>query len=130
MHRFRVLVVDDFREWRDYARCLLEKVPDLVIVAEASDGLEAVQKAEEHQPDLILLDIALPSLNGFDVARRIRRTCESSKIIFLTADHHYAAAEGAVPTRASAYLLKSRAATELVPAVRAALNSRQVVRQH
>lgn len=88
MHDVRVLVVDDFRAWRDFARSTLEKVPGLLIVAEASDGVEAVEKANEHQPDLVVLDIALPNLNGFEVARRIRRTCESAKIIFLTADHY------------------------------------------
>jgi CheY-like chemotaxis protein len=123
MQRFHVLVVDDFQAWRDFARSTLEKVPSLFIVAEAADGLEAIQKAEEHQPDLVVLDIALPKLDGFEVARQIRQTCRASRIVFLTADHFYNVAEGGLPVGASAYVLKSRAATELVPAVEAALNS-------
>jgi len=130
MHDVRVLVVDDFRAWRDFARSTLEKVPGLLIVAEASDGMEAVEKANEHQPDLVVLDIALPNLNGFDVARRVRRTCESAKIIFLTADH-YCDTEGALlPAGVSARVLKSKAASDLIPAVRAALNGEQVVSSH
>jgi len=69
--------VDDFQAWRDFARSTLEKVPSLFIVAEAADGLEAIQKAEEHQPDLVVLDIALPKLDGFEVARQIRQTCRA-----------------------------------------------------
>ena len=122
MHPFRVLVVDDVQAWRDVARSMLEKMPGLVVVAEASDGAEAVQKAEEQQPDLIVLDIGLPTLNGIEVARRIRPTCRTSKIVFLTADHHYDAVEVALRTGVTTCVVKSRADTDLVPAVEAALN--------
>ena len=122
MHQFRVLVVDDLQVWRDFARSILEKMPSLLVVAEASDGAEAVQKAEEQQPDLIVLDIGLPTLNGIEVARRIRPTCRSSKIVFLTADQHCDAAEVASRAGVTTYVLKSRADTDLVPAVEAALN--------
>lgn len=121
MHQFRVLVVDDFQAWRDFARSILEKMPSLLVVAEASDGAEAVQKAEEQQPDLIVLDIGLPTLNGIEVARRIRPTCRSSKIVFLTVDQH-CDAEVASRAGVTTYVLKSRADTHLVPAVEAALN--------
>ena len=69
----RVLVVDDFEPWRDYVCSMLEKGPELQVICEVSDGLEAVQKADELKPDLILLDIGLPTLNGIEAARRIRK---------------------------------------------------------
>ena len=122
MYPFRVLVVDDVQAWRDVARSMLEKMPGLVVVAEASDGAEAVQKAEEQQPDLIVLDIGLPTLNGIEVARRIRPTCRASKIVFFSADRHYDAAEVGLGAGVTTYVLKSRAATDLVPAVEATLN--------
>jgi DNA-binding NarL/FixJ family response regulator len=119
--------VDDFQAWRDFARRTLEKMPELLIVAEASDGLEAVQKAEEHQPDLVVLDITLPKLGGVEVARQIRRTCPTSKIVFLTIDHFLDAAEAVLPVGVSACIHKSRAAFDLLPAVKAALNGGKVV---
>jgi DNA-binding NarL/FixJ family response regulator len=122
MQAARVLVVDDFKEWRDFARTALEKVAGLVVVAEASDGLEAVQKAEKLQPDLVVLDVGLPALNGIDVARQIERSCQNSRVVFLTENHSRDVVEEALQARASAYVLKSSAATELVPAVNAALN--------
>ena len=68
----RVLVVDDHEPFRRFACSTLAKRRNLQVIGEASDGLEAVRKAEELQPDLIVLDIGLPTLNGIEVARRIR----------------------------------------------------------
>jgi CheY-like chemotaxis protein len=78
MQEIRTLVVDDFEAWRDFVRSTLEKVPGLLIVGEASDGSEAVRKAQALQPDLVVLDIALPIMNGFEVAREIGRSCRTS----------------------------------------------------
>jgi DNA-binding NarL/FixJ family response regulator len=80
----RVLVVDDYEPFRRFVCWTLETKPDLQIVGRASDGLEAVQKAEELQPDLIVLDIGLPILNGIEAARRIRKTSPECKILFLS----------------------------------------------
>jgi DNA-binding NarL/FixJ family response regulator len=80
----RILAVDDFKDWLRQVRLLLQPRPESQVIAEASDGLEAVQKAENLKPDLIPLDIGLPKLNGIEAARQIRQRSPSSKIIFLS----------------------------------------------
>src|SRR5204862_4944745 len=80
----RIIVVDDYEPFRRFVCSMLEQRPELRVVGEASDGLEAVQKAEELQPDLILLDIGLPALNGMEAARRIRKLAPHSKILFVS----------------------------------------------
>ena len=76
----RVLVVEDYKPWRDYICSLLQTKPEFRVVSDLADGLEAVQKAEELQPDLILLDIGLPALNGLEVAKRIRQVAPAQKL--------------------------------------------------
>ena len=84
MAAVRILIVDDSQAWR-YAVCLLLKQNlDLVLICECADGLEAVRKSEELQPDLVLLDIGLPNLNGFEAARQVRKVSPGSRILFLT----------------------------------------------
>ena len=80
----RILVVDDFEMFRQFVVEMLGKRPELQVVGEASDGLEALQKAVELRPDLILLDIGLPSLNGIEVARQMRSLVPESKMLFGT----------------------------------------------
>jgi len=67
----RVMVVEDFLSFSQFVRLKLAQRPKLQVICEVSDGLEAVEKAEKLKPDLILLDMGLPTLNGFEVARRI-----------------------------------------------------------
>jgi CheY-like chemotaxis protein len=80
----RVLVVEDNEQFRQFLCSALGSKPGLQIVGEVADGLEAVQRAEELQPDLILLDIGLPGLNGIEAGRRIRRLSPKSKILFVS----------------------------------------------
>ncbi len=80
----RVLVVDDYEPWRQQVRSMLQTKPELRVVAEAADGLEAVQKAQELGPALILLGIGLPSLDGLEAAKQIRQGAPDARIIFLT----------------------------------------------
>lgn len=80
----RVLVVDDYEPFRRFVCSMLEGTSELQIVGEALDGVEAVQKAEELRPDVILLDVGLPTLNGIEAARHIRRSAQESKILFVS----------------------------------------------
>src|SRR5882672_9974931 len=96
----RVLIVDDYEDWRRKVRQLLQGHPELQVTGEASDGLEAVQKADELKPDLILLDIGLPKLNVIEAARQIRQLPLSSKIIFLSQDNSLDVVQVALSTGA------------------------------
>jgi DNA-binding NarL/FixJ family response regulator len=80
----RILLVEDSEPFRRFIRSQLQPRLDLEVVAEASDGLEAVHVAEQLQPDLILLDIGLPTLNGIEVARQVRNLSPQSKILFVS----------------------------------------------
>jgi DNA-binding NarL/FixJ family response regulator len=82
--KVRVLVVDDFAPFRRFVCSKLVGIRDLHVVGEVSDGPEAVQKAVELKPDLILLDVGLPTLNGIEVARQIREIVPKARIIFLS----------------------------------------------
>lgn len=123
----RVLVVDDYEPWRRFVSTTLLKQPELEVIGEVSDGLEAVQKAEELQPDLILLDIGLPTLNGIEAARRIRKVSPGAKILFASENRSADIAEEALSTGASGYVVKSVAANELLPAVKAVLEGKRFV---
>ena len=122
-----VLVVDDFEPFRRCVAAILQQRPELRIIAEASDGLEAVRKAVDLQPDLILLDIGLPKLNGIEAARQIREFSSRSKLIFLSANRSWDIAQAALRTGAGGYVVKSDAARELLPAVEAVLRGEQFV---
>ena len=123
----RVLVVEDFEPFRRFVESILRKQPELQIVCEVSDGLEAVQKVEELQPDLVLLDIGLPSLNGIEAARRICKVSPQSKILFLSDNRSRDIAEEGLRVGAGGYVVKSDAAGELLPAVEAVLKGKRFV---
>jgi len=123
----KVLVVDDFLPWHRLVRAMLTAKKDLEIVAVAVDGLEAVQKAEQLQPDLILLDIGLPTLNGIEAARRIRKLSPKSKILFISQQFSAEMVEQAFRLGASGYLLKLDAVRELFLAVDAVLRGDRFV---
>jgi len=97
----------------------MEARPGLQIVGEASDGLEAVQKAVELKPDLILMDIGLPSLNGIEAARQIRELIPESKIIFLSQESSPEVVQETMDLGAAGYVVKVRAAIELRATVEA-----------
>jgi CheY-like chemotaxis protein len=123
----RVLIVDDFEDWRRTVCEMLQGRPKVQVICEVSDGLEAVQKAGELKPDLILLDIGLPKLNGIEAARQIRQLSPSSKIIFLSMDTSLDPDELALSTGALGYVYKPHAQSELLPAIEAVLQGKQFV---
>jgi DNA-binding NarL/FixJ family response regulator len=115
----RVLVVDDFARFRGFVRSMLGMHPDFQVVGEASDGLEAVHKAEKLQPDLIVLDLGLPSLNGLEAARRIRTLSSKSKIIVASQESSAEVVQEALRSGALGYVTKARLFTDLIPAIHA-----------
>jgi DNA-binding NarL/FixJ family response regulator len=119
--------VDDYDPFRRFICSTLRKRPELQIVGEVSDGLEAVQKAEELQPDLIVLDIGLPSLNGIEAARRIRKLSPKSKILFVSQESAADVVQEALALGVLGYVVKAHAGSELLAAVEAVLEGRQFV---
>jgi DNA-binding NarL/FixJ family response regulator len=120
------LIVEDNDVFRRILRIMLEEKTPCLVVGEASDGVQAVKMAEELRPGLILLDIALPNLNGIEAARQIRSVSPSSKLIFLTQDRSLQIMQAAFCLGAVAYLLKSDA-RELPFAIEAVLKGEQYV---
>jgi DNA-binding NarL/FixJ family response regulator len=123
----RILVVDDYEPFRRFVCSTLGKRPTLQIVGEASDGLEAVRRAEELKPDLILLDIGLPTLNGIEAARRIRKLAPEAKIIFLSQESSSDVVQAALGLGAWGYVVKARAESDLLAAVEAVLLEKHFV---
>jgi DNA-binding NarL/FixJ family response regulator len=117
----RVLVVEDFVPYRQFICSTLGTKLELQVVGEVSDGLEAVQKAEELKPDLILLDIGLPSLSGIEAARQIRELSPASKIIFVSQESSADVVQEALSLGAWGYVVKTRAGHELLAAVESVL---------
>jgi DNA-binding NarL/FixJ family response regulator len=119
--------VDDFEGWRRIASSIVQKQPGWRVVREASDGLEAIQRAKELNPDLILLDIGLPKLNGIEAARQIRKLAPNSKILFLSANDSLDIAVEALNTGASGYVVKRDAESELISAVEAVIQGKRFI---
>ena len=123
-----ILVVDDSRVWRQYVCSLLYRHLDRVVISEGSDGLEAVQKSEELQPDLVLLDIGLPNLNGLEAARLIRSVALRSRILFVTSYDWPELSHEAMNLGARGLVVKSRAVRDLLPAISTILRDEQFFR--
>jgi two-component system response regulator NreC len=115
----RVLLADDHSIVRRGLRSLIESEPDIKVVAEAGDGLEAIKLCDEHKPDAIILDVAMPKLNGIEVAERVSKLQRPPNVIILSmhADESYIIR--ALAAGARAYLLKDATDEDLIPALRA-----------
>ena len=123
----RILVVDDHESWRRYLSSELQGNSQYQVIGEIGDGLEAVQTAERLRPDLILLDIGLPTLNGIEAARRILTHSPDSKILFFSEHRAPEIAQAALEAGADGYVIKSDADSDLLPAVEAIIQGRMFI---
>lgn len=123
----RVLVVDDYEPIRRFIANKLGGQPQLRIVAEVSDGMEAVNKAQELQPDLILMDVGLPTIDGIEATRRIQKVSPNSKILFVSENRSADIAEEALRCGGLGYVLKSDAGTDLLPAIDAVARGKRFI---
>jgi DNA-binding NarL/FixJ family response regulator len=118
MTKIRVLLADDHKLVRAGIRSLLERLPDLEVVAEASDGREAIRLVEEHEPQIVLMDLAMPELNGIEATRHLTKTFPKVRVLILSIytdeEHVYQALRAG----AAGYLMKGAATEELELAIR------------
>ena len=121
----RILVAEDYEPFRRFLCSTIQSKPDWRVIGEIADGLEAVQMARQLQPDLVLLDIGLPTLNGIEAARQIRAVSPTSKILFVSKESSPDIVEAAVETGGHGYVNKSDAGSELMPAIQAILLGRK-----
>jgi DNA-binding NarL/FixJ family response regulator len=123
----RILVVDDYEPFRRYFCATLEQRHEFQVIGEASDGLEAVQRAQELQPDLVLLDVGLPNINGLEAAAEIRRLAPMTKILFVTQEFTFDLVEAGLRLGASGYVHKLRVQTDLLSAIESVLRGKYFV---
>jgi len=123
----RILVVEDFEPWRHSVCSMLSAHAESRLVGEVADGLAAVQEARELKPDLVLLDIGLPGLNGIEAAKRICQAAPGTKILFLTVNTEEDVVRAALSSGGQGYVLKTDAGSELWPAVEAVLEGKRYV---
>lgn len=121
----RILVVEDYEPLRQLVCSVVEERAEFEIIAQAADGLEAIQKAEELQPDLILLDIGLPRLNGIAAARQIGKLSPKSKILFLSQDTDAEIVKAALSTGGKGYVVKWDAGDQLFEAMETVIQGGQ-----
>jgi DNA-binding NarL/FixJ family response regulator len=120
----RILLADDHTVVRDGVRALLEKQADMEVVAEAADGREAARLAEEHLPDVVIMDIAMPNLNGIDATRRILAANPHLAVMILSMHQDESYVLRSLKAGAKAYLLKDSLRSDVLEAVRAVAQGR------
>jgi len=123
----RILVVDDFEPWRRFLSIFVQQNPAWQIICEASDGLEAIEKSRELQPDLILLDVGLPTLNGIEAAKQIRQVSPCSRVLFLSENTCPDVMREALRVGGCGYVVKSDASGDLVAALEAVIANKRFV---
>lgn len=120
--------MEDFEPYRAFVALLLGGSTHFQVICAASDGLEAVEKAKQLRPDLILMDIGLPELNGLEAAGRIREFLPTSNIVFLTEEADADVEQEALNLGAAGYIVKQTTGSDLLPALAAVLDGKQFVR--
>ena len=119
MNKIRILLADDHTVMRAGLRLLLERQPDMVVVAEAEDGRQTVELADAHTPEVVVLDIAMPNLNGIEAARQIVSKHPKASVVILSMHSDESYVLRALKAGARAYLLKDSAESDLIRAIRA-----------
>jgi DNA-binding NarL/FixJ family response regulator len=123
----KILVIEDHDVVRKQVCRVLESDPDFEVICEAANGQEGIRQAEELQPDIIVLDISMPTLGGIEAAIPIRRVAPKARIVFLSQHNSKRIAEMALATGALGYVVKSSAGADLVLAVKAAKEGKKFV---
>jgi len=119
MDKIKVLLADDHPVVREGLQTMLATAPDIEVVAEANDGLEAIEKANEHRPHVVLMDLRMPNLDGLEATRRIKSQLASTSVIILTVYDNDAYVVDAVRAGAGGYLLKDASRDLLIHTIRA-----------
>ena len=127
MSLVRVLIVDDFEPWVHFVRFRLNQEPNMQVIGVARNGREALRKAEQLQPDLILLDIGLPELNGIQTAMQIRQLAPRSAMLLLSEGSDADIVQAALNAGGRGYVLKSQATRDLVVGIEAVLRGDRFV---
>jgi DNA-binding NarL/FixJ family response regulator len=122
--KLRILLADDHQMFRDALRSLLEKTPNLEVVAETGNGLEVVNLARENSPDIVCMDIGMPGMNGIETTRRLVAACPGVKVIALSAYSDQRFVLDMMRAGASAYVTKAEAGDELLRAINAVRQNR------
>jgi DNA-binding NarL/FixJ family response regulator len=118
MNPLRILLADDHEIVREGVRALLlQRQPEWEVCAEASTGREAVEKAQQLKPDIVIMDVGMPELNGLDATRQIRRSLPDTEVLIFTANETEEIVRNVFKAGARAYLLKVEANTHLIPAI-------------
>lgn len=122
MRPIRILLADDHVMVREGTRRILEREPDLTVVAEAGDGFAAIALVEQEKPDVAVVDISMPVMNGIEATKRIKRLSPQTAVLVLTAYDDQQYVEAVLAAGAAGYLLKNARGSELIAAVRRAVN--------
>ena len=120
----RILLADDHTVVRDGLRALLEKQPDMTVVAEASDGRDSIRLAEEQSPDVVVMDIGMPSLNGIEATRRILAANPRTAVVMLSMHQDESYVLRSLKAGAKGYLLKDSLRGDVIDAIRAVAQGR------
>lgn len=127
MDKISILLADDHTIVRDGIRALIDDEPDMQVIAEAEDGFSSVRLACDLNPDVVLMDIAMPRLNGMEATQQIKRNCPQVKVLILTMHENEEYIRRVLACGAMGYILKDAAAKDLLGAIRSVHNGEMVL---